>query len=92
MKESYEKAYEEYEKAYEKMENKRFNFKKYIENQGENKEENEMGKSKIIIFIILGLLLVVRVLFELNVMSENISNETIGFAIIIALMFFFFKE
>ena len=88
MKESYEKACEEYEN----MKEGTFNFKKYIDNQRENKEENEMEKSKIIIFIILGLLLVVRVLFELNVMSENISNETIGFAIIIALMFFFFKE
>ena len=88
MKESYEKAYKEYKI----MKNGTFDFKKYIDNQRENKEENEMEKSKIIIFIILGLLLVVRVLFELNVMSENISNETIGFAIIIELMFFFFKE
>lgn len=88
MKESYEKAYEEYKN----MKEGTFDFKKYIDNQRGNKEENKMEKSKIIIFIILGLLLVVRVLFELNVMSEKISNETIGFAIIIALMFFFFKE
>ena len=51
-----------------------------------------MEKSKIIIFIILGLLLLVRVLFELNVMSEKISNETMVFTIIIALMFFFLNE
>ena len=117
MKESYEKACEEYEKSYEKMENKRFNFKKYIENQGENKEENEMGKSgfcsKVITkaiaiikiiknffillfrfcpFILLIGVLILRVLCELLKWDVNISNETMVFAIIIALMFFFFKE
>lgn len=94
MKESYEKAYEEYEKAYEKIENKKFNFKKYTEIQRVNKEENEMGNYdnyKKLTFFILGVLLGLRVWFELT-MSKNISNETMGFAIIIALMFFFFKE
>lgn len=88
MKESYEKAYEEYKN----MKEGTFDFKKYIDNQRGNKEENKMEKSKIIIFIILGLLLLVRVLFELNVMSEKISNETMVFTIIIALMFFFLNE
>ncbi len=96
MKESYEKAYEEYEKAYEKKENKKFNFKKYIENQGENKEENEMGKKEknlgLVVLFILFVLLLLRVLCELFKWNINISNETMGFAIIIALMFFFFKE
>ena len=103
--------------SYEKMENKRFNFKKYIENQGENKEENEMGKSgfcsKVITkaiaiikiiknffillfrfcpFILLIGVLILRVLCELLKWDVNISNETMVFAIIIALMFFFFKE
>lgn len=96
MKESYEKAYEEYEKAYEKKENKKFNFKKYIENQGENKEENEMGKKEkilgLVVLFILFVLLLLRVLCELFKWNVNISNETMVFAIIIALMFFFFKE
>ena len=96
MKESYEKAYEEYEKAYEKKENKKFNFKKYIENQGKNKEENEMGKKEkilgLVILFILFVLLLLRVLCELFKWNVNISNETMVFAIIIALMFFFFKE
>ena len=96
MKESYEKAYEEYEKAYEKKENKKFNFKKYIENQGENKEENEMGKKEknlgLVVLFILSVLLLLRVLCELFKWNVNISNETMVFAIIIALMFFFFKE
>ena len=96
MKESYEKAYEVYEKAYEKKENKKFNFKKYIENQGENKEENEMGKKEknlgLVVLFILFVLLLLRVLCELFKWNINISNETMGFAIIIALMFFFFKE
>ena len=94
MKESYEKAYEEYEKAYEKMENKKFNFKKYTEIQRVNKEENEMGNYdnyKNLTFFILGVLLGLRVWFELT-MSKNISNETMGFAIIIAVIFFFLKE
>lgn len=96
MKESYEKAYEEYEKAYEKMENKKFNFKKYLENQGENKEEKSMGKKEknlgLVVLFILFVLLLLRVLCELFKWNVNISNETIGFAIIITLMFFFFKE
>ena len=96
MKESYEKAYEEYEKAYEKKENKKFNFKKYIENQGENKEENEMGKKEkilgLVVLFILFVLLLLRVLCELFKWNVNISNETMVFVIIIALMFFFFKE
>lgn len=96
MKESYEKAYEEYEKAYEKKENKKFNFKKYIENQGENKEENEMRKKEkilgLVVLFILSVLLLLRVLCELFKWNVNISNETMVFAIIIALMFFFFKE
>ena len=96
MKESYEKAYEEYEKAYEKKVNKKFNFKKYIENQGKNKEENEMGKKEkilgLVVLFILFVLLLLRVLCELFKWNVNISNETMVFAIIIALMFFFFKE
>ena len=96
MKESYEKAYEEYEKDYEKMGNKKFNFKKYIENQGENKEEKSMGKKEkiwgLVVLFILFVLLLLRVLCELFKWNVNISNETMVFAIIIALMFFFFKE
>lgn len=87
---------ESYEKAYEKKENKKFNFKKYIENQGENKEENEMGKKEkilgLVVLFILFVLLLLRVLCELFKWNVNISNETMVFAIIIALMFFFFKE
>ena len=96
MKESYEKAYEEYEKDYEKMGNKKFNFKKYIENQGENKEEKSMGKKEkiwgLVVLFILFVLLLLRVLCELFKWNVNISNETMGFAIIIALMFFFLNE
>lgn len=90
MKESYEKAYEEYKN----MKEGTFDFKKYIENQGENKEEKSMGNYdnyKKLTFVILGVLLGVRVWFEFT-MSKNISNETMGFAIIIALMFFFLNE
>ena len=42
MKESYEKACEEYKV----MKNGTFDFKKYIENQGENKEKKEMKEEK----------------------------------------------
>ena len=90
MKESYEKACEEYKT----MKNGTFDFKKYIENQGENKGGKSMGNYdnyKKLTFFILGVLLGLRVWFEFT-MSKNISNETMGFAIIIALMFFFFKE
>ena len=90
MKESYEKAYEEYKI----MKNGTFDFNKYTEIQRENKEENEMGNYdnyKKFTFFILVALLGLRVWFELTV-SKNISNETMVFAIIIALMFFFFKE
>ena len=121
IKESYEKAYEEYEKAYEKMENKKFNFKKYTENQVENNEEKSMGKSgfcskvitkgKVLIkeiikliknffillfrfcpFILLIGVLFLRVLSECGKINVSISNETIGFAIIIAVIFLFFNE
>ena len=113
MKESYEKAYEEYKT----MKNGTFDFKKYIENQRENREEKKMEKSesnsnfkrkiKIIIekskkflsqvyrefpFILLLSLLTVRFLSECGKINVNISNETIVFTIIIALIFFFFKE
>ena len=90
MKESYEKAYEEYKI----MKNGTFDFNKYTEIQRENKEENEMGNYdnyKKFTFFILVAVLGLRVWFELTV-SKNISNETMVFAIIIALMFFFFKE
>lgn len=90
MKESYEKACEEYKI----MKNGTFDFNKYTEIQRENKEENEMGNYdnyKKFTFFILGVLLGLRVWFEFT-MSKNISNETMGFAIIIAVMFFFFKE
>ena len=90
MKESYEKAYEEYKN----MKEGTFDFNKYTEIQRENKEENEMGNYdnyKKFTFFILVALLGLRVWFELTV-SKNISNETMVFAIIIALMFFFFKE
>lgn len=90
MKESYEKACEEYKI----MKNGTFDFNKYTENQGENKEGKSMGNYdnyKKLTFFILGVLLGLRVWFEFT-MSKNISNETMGFAIIIAVMFFFFKE
>ena len=90
MKESYKKACEEYKT----MKNGTFDFKKYTENQGEDKEGKEMGNYdnyKKLTFFILGVLLGLRVWFEFT-MSKNISNETMGFAIIIAVMFFFFKE
>ena len=92
MKESYEKAYEEYKN----MKKGTFDFKKYSENQGENKEENERGKKEkilgLVVLFILFVLLLLRVLCELFKWNVNISNETMVFAIIIALMFFFFKE
>ena len=105
MKESYEKACEEYKV----MKNGTFDFKKYIENQGENKEKKEMKEekgqrdiwskfqfiiqgAKMLSFILLIGVLILRVLCELLKCDVNISNETMGFAIIIALMFFFLKE
>ena len=105
MKESYEKAYEEYKN----MKKGTFDFKKYIENQGENKEKKEMKEekgqrdiwskfqfiiqgAKMLSFILLIGVLILRVLCELLKCDVNISNETMGFAIIIALMFFFLKE
>lgn len=101
IKESYEKACEEYEKAYEKMENKKFNFKEYTENQVENKEKNEIEENKscsiinlvrVSSFILVLLALAIRFLSEWWKWDVNISNETIGFAIIIAVIFFFLKE
>ena len=105
MKESYEKACEEYKV----MKNGTFDFKKYIENQGENKEKKEMKEekgqrdiwskfqfiiqgAKMLSFILLIGVFILRVLCELLKCDVNISNETMGFAIIIALMFFFLKE
>ena len=92
MKESYEKACEEYEN----MKEGTFDFKKYIDNQRENKEEKSMGKKEknlgLVVLFILFVLLLLRVLCDLFKWNINISNETMGFAIIIALMFFFFKE
>ena len=92
MKESYEKAYEEYEN----MKKGTFDFKKYIDNQRENKEEKSMGKKEknlgLVVLFILFVLLLLRVLCELFKWNVNISNETMVFAIIITLMFFFFKE
>lgn len=92
MKESYEKAYEEYKN----MKKGTFDFKKYSEIQRENKEEKSMGKKEknlgLVVLFILFVLPLLRVLCELFKWNVNISNETMGFAIIIALMFFFFKE
>lgn len=92
MKESYEKAYEEYKN----MKKGTFDFKKYSEIQRENKEEKSMGKKEknlgLVVLFILFVLLLLRVLCELFKWNVNISNETMVFAIIIALMFFFFKE
>lgn len=97
MKESYEKACEEYKT----MKNGTFDFNKYTEIQRENKEEKGMGKNKsraiiqfvrVSSFILLFIILTVRFLSEWCKWNVNISNETIGFAIIIALMFFFLKE
>ena len=88
IKESYEKACEEYGI----VGNVEFNLKKYSELQRENKEGKSMGNYdnyKKLTFFILGVLLGLRVWFEFT-MSKNISNETMGFAIIIAVMFFFF--
>ena len=97
MKESYEKAYEEYKN----MKEGTFDFKKYIDNQRENKKEKEMGKNKsraiiqfvrVSSFILLFIILTVRFLSEWCKWNVNISNETIGFAIIVVLIFFFLKE
>ena len=92
MKESYEKAYEEYKN----MKKGTFDFKKYSEIQRENKEEKSMGKKEknlgLVVLFILFVLLLLRVLCELFKWNVNISNEMMVFAIIIALMFFFFKE
>ena len=92
MKESYEKAYEEYKN----MKKGTFDFKKYSEIQRENKEEKSMGKKEknlgLVVLFILFVLLLLRVLCELFKWNVNISNETMVFAIIIALMFFFLKE
>ena len=105
MKESYEKACEEYKV----MKNGTFDFKKYIENQGENKEKKEMKEekgqrdiwskfqfiiqgAKMLSFILLIGVLILRVLCELFKCDVNISNETMVFAIIVALVCFFLKE
>ena len=97
MKESYEKACEEYKT----MKNGTFDFNKYTENQGEDKEGKEMGKNKsraiiqfvrVSSFILLFIILTVRFLSEWCKWNANISNETLGFAIIVALIFFFLKE
>lgn len=97
MKESYEKACKEYKI----MKNGTFDFKRYTENPGENKEEKKMGKNKsraiiqlvrISSFILLFIILAVRFLSEWEKTNANISNETIGFAIIVALVCFFLKE
>ena len=92
MKESYEKAYEEYKN----MKKGTFDFKKYSEIQRENKEEKSMGKKEknlgLVVLFILFVLLLLRVLCELFKWNVNISNETMVFAIIITLMFFFLKE
>ena len=88
MKESYEE--------YKNMKKGTFDFKKYSEIQRENKEEKSMGKKEknlgLVVLFILFVLPLLRVLCELFKWNVNISNETMGFAIIIALMFFFFKE
>ncbi|WP_455490041.1 hypothetical protein [Granulicatella sp.] len=47
---------------------------------------------KMLSFILLIGTLFIRVLSEWGKINANISNETMGFAIIIALMFFFLKE
>ena len=97
MKESYEKACEEYKT----MKNGTFDFNKYTENQRENKEGKEMEKNKsraiiqfvrVSSFILLFIILSVRFLSEVFNCEVNISNETIVFAIIVALIFFFLKE
>lgn len=97
MKESYEKACEEYKV----MKNGTFDFNKYTENQGENMEEKEMKEIKswsliklvrISSFILVLFVLTIRFLSEWCKWNVNISNETIGFAIIIALIFLFLKE
>lgn len=92
IKESYEKACEEYKN----MKKGTFDFKKYSEIQRENKEEKSMGKKEknlgLVVLFILFVLLLLRVLCELFKWNVNISNETMVFAIIITLMFFFFKE
>ena len=94
---SYEIAYEEYKN----MKEGTFDFKKYIDNQRENKGENGMEKSKsraiiqlvrVSSFILLFIILTIRFLSEGWKWNVNISNETMGFAIIIALIFFFVKE
>ena len=78
-----------------------FDFNKYIDNQRVNKEEKIMieNNSCLIInlvrvgsFILVLLALAIRFLSEWWKWDVNISNETIGFAIIIALIFFFLKE
>ena len=97
MKESYEKAYEEYKV----MKNGTFDLIKYTEIQRENKEGKEMEKNKsraiiqlvrVSSFILVLLALAIRFLSEWWKWDVNISNETIGFAIIIALIFLFLKE
>ena len=105
MKESYEKAYEEYKIM--KNGTFDFNKYTDIqrENKEEKKMKEEMGKSDIwskiqlliqrlkgFSFILLIGLLILRVLCELLKWDVNISNETMVFAIIIALMFFFLNE
>lgn len=47
---------------------------------------------KVLSFILLIGVLLIRVLSEWGKLNANISNETIGFAIVIALIFFFLKE
>lgn len=88
IKESYEKACEEYEK----VGNVEFNLKKYSELQRERKWEKLKYFSSPVYrevpYILLLSVLTVRFLCELLKWNVNISNETMGFTIIIALMFF----
>jgi hypothetical protein len=80
--------------------NVEFNFKKYTEIQRESKEEKKMEKLKTFLiqlyrefpYILLLSVFTVRFLSECGKINVNISNATIIFAIIIALMFFILKE
>ena len=88
MKESYEKACEEY-KA---MKNGTFDFNKEGKEMGKNKSRAIIQFVRVSSFILLFIILTVRFLSEWCKWNVNISNETIGFAIIVALIFFFLKE
>ena len=105
MKESYEKACEEYKvmkngtfdfNKYTEIQRENKEKKEMKEEKGQrdiwSKFQFIIQGAKMLSFILLIGVLILRFLCELLKWNVNISNETMVFAIIIALMFFFLKE